>query len=423
MAADPHTLRHPLLRCAEQVHAAVDAAMDSDPGYLRVEDKRAALAVLAAARERVRALEVRLLASADDVAVATGARNVAAWAAAELRADYGQVVRGTRLGAALDRRWPVLGRAFLEGQVSETQAGVIVAALDALPDEVGPEVKARAEAHLVEQAADFGPRALRKLGERVLEVLAPDIAEEVEHRRLRAAERAARRDTRLTMHARGDGSTDLRIRIPQAAAQRLKVYLEAVTAPRRHNGEPVPDAEAGEVGRLPYARRLGEGFVALLERMPAQVLPQHGGTATAVMVMIPFDQLKADLSSAGVAQSGTGDTITAGEARRLACTAGIIPVVLGGRSEILDLGRTRRLFSGPQRKAMAIRDRRCRTEGCDIPAAWCEAHHAELPWARGGRTDLEHGVSLCSWHHHRAHDPRYRADRLSNGDYRFTRRT
>jgi hypothetical protein len=97
--------------------------------------------------------------------------------------------------------------------------------------------------------------------------------------------------------------------------------------------------------------------------------------------------------------------------------------VLGGESEVLDLGRSSRLFSPAQRKAMAVRDRRCRTEGCTVPAAWCEAHHATKPWAHGGLTNIADGVLLCAWHHHRAHDPRYDARRLPDGDYRFHRRT
>ncbi|MDX6360968.1 MAG: hypothetical protein QOH37_4022 [Nocardioidaceae bacterium] len=99
-------------------------------------------------------------------------------------------------------------------------------------------------------------------------------------------------------------------------------------------------------------------------------------------------------------------------------------MVLGGAGETLDLGRARRLFSPAQRKAMAIRDRCCRAEGCDIPAAWCEkAHHAHKPWSQGGRTDLAHGLLLCSIHPHRAHDDRYDDRRLPTGDVRFTRRT
>jgi len=123
------------------------------------------------------------------------------------------------------------------------------------------------------------------------------------------------------------------------------------------------------------------------------------------------------------AKLDTGEHISAGLARRIACEAGIIPAVLGGKSEVLDLGRSSRLFKRAQRKAMIIRDRECRAEGCTIPAAWCEAHHWRKPWAQGGRTDLDDGVLLCSWHHHRAHDPTYDSSRMPNGDVRFSRRT
>ena len=137
------------------------------------------------------------------------------------------------------------------------------------------------------------------------------------------------------------------------------------------------------------------------------------------MVTIDLQALADQLGVATV-----GDTpITADQARRLACTAGILPVVLGGESQVLNLGRSRRLFSPAQRKALALRDQTCRAEGCDIPAAWCEAHHAGTPWAAGGRTDLADGVLLCSWHHHRAHDHRYHSIRLPGGDLRFHRRT
>jgi hypothetical protein len=108
--------------------------------------------------------------------------------------------------------------------------------------------------------------------------------------------------------------------------------------------------------------------------------------------------------------------------RRLACTAGLVPVVLGGAGEILDLGREQRLYTPAQHKALVVRDRTCRAQGCDMPGTWCEAHHWRA-WSLGGRTDLANGVLLCSHHHHRVHDHRFTADRLPNGDVRFTRRT
>jgi hypothetical protein len=138
------------------------------------------------------------------------------------------------------------------------------------------------------------------------------------------------------------------------------------------------------------------------------------------VVSIDYDAL---CRGAGTAGLSTGGRLSATEVRRMACTANILPGVLGGAGEILDLGRSRRLFSPAQRKALAIRDRRCRAEDCDIPAAWCEAHHARDPWSKGGRTDLADGLLLCSFHHHRAHDKQWTTSRMGNGDVRYTRRT
>ena len=162
-------------------------------------------------------------------------------------------------------------------------------------------------------------------------------------------------------------------------ANRLKTYLDAYTSPRRV-------ALDSEVDQLPLPRRRGEAFCALLEHLPAKACPKHGGTATQVLVMIDYDTLMSQVG-AGVARDLHRRPITAGEARRLACTAGIIPSSWAGRAEILDQGRSTRLFKGPLRIALDVRDRRCRAEGCDIPAAWCEAHHDKDPWAESGHTD------------------------------------
>ena len=161
------------------------------------------------------------------------------------------------------------------------------------------------------------------------------------------------------------------------------------------------------------------------------------GTALA-MVLAPWGFVVTNTSYAWAIRNGGSDA-TGADALALAgdypimlrvgLVAGmlgcllLIPAVLGGKSEVLDLARTSRLFKPAQRKAMIIRDRECRAEGCTIPAAWCEAHHWRKPWAQGGTTDLADGVLLCGWHHHRAHDPKYDATRMPNGDFRFHRRT
>ena len=404
---------HPLLEAVRACEAAFDETRGVDPLYADGPTKQALLVELTRLSARVTALRAETLAVSADLAVETGARSAGTVLALETRTSHREASAAERLGVALRDRWTAVGDAVGTGRITWEQATVLVHCLDALPDDLDPELRAKAEAHLVSEAGHFEPAALRRLGRHVLEVIAPDIADAEQERALLAEERRARAATRLSFRPRGDGSTDLYARLPDHVASRLRVYLDAFTSPRRAG-------LGGDVDRLPLVRRRGEAFCALLEHVPADGLPTHGGTATSVTVMIDLDTLRSGL---GLAETSTGDTITAGEARRLACTAGILPAVLGGRGEVLDLGRSRRLFSHAQRKALAIRDRGCRAEGCEIPAAWCEAHHAAAPWSRQGRTDLKDGLLLCSFHHHRAHDAAMRTDRLPDGRVRFNRRT
>ena len=136
---------------------------------------------------------------------------------------------------------------------------------------------------------------------------------------------------------------------------------------------------------------------------------------------IDYGTLLEDLGRAGVAVTSTGDRISADEARRMACQAGIIPFVMSGRSVILDQGRRKRLFDHHQRAALNLRFQECTEVDCSIPAAWTEARH-KLPWAKGGRTDLDDGTLLCPFHHHRAHDPGWITRHHPNGTTTFTRR-
>ena len=103
-----------------------------------------------------------------------------------------------------------------------------------------------------------------------------------------------------------------------------------------------------------------------------------------------LDQLLADLDHAGVCTLDTGGRLSAAEARRLACTAGIIPVVLGGTSQVLDIGRRRRLHTEAMRIAMGVRDHGCTAEGCETPPGLCHAHH-DTPWSHGGGTSVDTG--------------------------------
>ena len=95
--------------------------------------------------------------------------------------------------------------------------------------------------------------------------------------------------------------------------------------------------------------------------------------------------------------------IDASTARRLACDAAVIPAVLNGRSEPLDIGRRTRTVPTALRRALVLRDRGCAFPGCTVPASWCDAHHRQH-WADGGATALPNLVLLCGVHHELIHN-------------------
>ena len=160
-------------------------------------------------------------------------------------------------------------------------------------ERVEQEVLAKAEAHLVAEAAHLGPRELRLLGRKILEVVAPDVYELEEGKALDVEERRARERTSLSLKTLGDGTTRIVIRVPDAVAGRLRTYLEAFTSPRHHG--------PGEADRIPAFRRLGSAFCSFLEAVDPRRLPVHGGDATTVIVTIPLEELRRDLSAAGLA--------------------------------------------------------------------------------------------------------------------------
>ncbi|WP_244928629.1 HNH endonuclease signature motif containing protein [Nocardioides sp. W7] len=412
---------HPILVATQVIDSALKSVADVNAAFMTTRDKGAALVELAALEDRVAELRLRVTADAGDVAEETGARDVGAWIAAATRRRRSDCAADLRLAVALADR-PVLAAALRDGQVNLGQARAIAGALADLPAAVDRCVVNEAETALVGYAARFDPIELRRLGGRILDVVAPEIAEGVEARQLADLEASAHQRMRLGMRSQGDGTTRISGLIPDASAARLATYLHAFTNPRRDDAHATEPAESR---RTPYGRQAARAFCQLLETLDPSRLPIHGGDATTLVITMSLDSLRGELGTATLGNAAPGDSvdrITADEARRLACTAKLVPVVLGGKGEVLDLGRSQRLFTRAQRRALALTDHECRADGCHIPAPWCEAHHRH-PWSAGGRTDLADGMLLCSHHHHRAHDPTYAADRLPDGGVRFHRRT
>ncbi|NDD97555.1 MAG: HNH endonuclease [Actinobacteria bacterium] len=98
-----------------------------------------------------------------------------------------------------------------------------------------------------------------------------------------------------------------------------------------------------------------------------------------------------------------GTDIPAETARRLACEADIIPVVLDGHSVPIDVGRAKRLATIHQRRALEAIHTTCAIPDCDVPYHRCQIHHIDY-WENGGRTDMSNQLPLCNKHHHAVHE-------------------
>ncbi len=111
-------------------------------------------------------------------------------------------------------------------------------------------------------------------------------------------------------------------------------------------------------------------------------------------------------------------------AERLACSGRIRTAVRGreegGRSDVLDLGRSHRLVTSRQCRAPKVRD----GDHCAYPVcrrrAGLEAHHVQH-WLYGGRTDLDNLIPLCKAHHLAHHKGEFSIRPLGRGRFRFHR--
>lgn len=389
---------HPLLTCVETVRSSLADTVNLDPIFLRTREKESALLALVEVAAAVAALQARLLAASDDVALEHGARDPATWLAGAVHGEYGRVRRSLELGRTL-LDLPALAEALARGRIDETKARIIVQALEDLPAQTPRAVMERAEVALVGEAARLSPRELQKAARHLEAVIDPQGAEEAEGKALVREERSAWEKTTLRITSRFDGTHRISGVIPDAAAHRLRTFLQAWTQPRKR---PVYD----DVRPVRSDQANGRAFCDLLESVNPSRTPDHGGDTTAIVVTIGLTELRRDLGAAALGGIDSDNRTSASEARRLACSAAIIPAILGGKSQVLDLGRSQRLFSPAQRKALRIKHATCQVDDCDVPSTWCEAHHVD-PWSHGGRTDLRDALLLCSHHHRRIHDQRF----------------
>jgi hypothetical protein len=151
-------------------------------------------------------------------------------------------------------------------------------------------------------------------------------------------------------------------------------------------------------------RPVGQRQAAALAEVCGYVLdhgdvPETGGSRPHLNVLIRLEDLQ---DRARAATLDFGGTLTPASLRMLACDAAVVPIVLNGAGQPLDVGRSTRVIPDGLRRAVTARDRGCAHPGCDRTPSWCEIHHV-LPWERGGHTKLDNLVMLCRQHHFLIH--------------------
>ncbi len=410
---------HPIGALVSRFEDDLKTLRDVPTWALDAEETRDLLVQVTRVEAQMTELRSRILAHGATVEVEadSGASSTANWWAHATRQTRATAHRKTKLAKALNSELHEPVRlALADGEILPDQAQVIIDAVTALPEDlVDDDLRAQAQATLIAEAARFDAKQLRILGHRILDVIAPEVGEAHEARQLAKEEREAAAAAVFKMHQDGHGKWHGKFTLPRLHGAMLKKALLAIAAPKHRaavDGQaPEPDA--------PTAQKMGRAFMEYIERYPTKKIPKSGGLNATVVVLIDVDAFMGGLKAA---QLDTGERISPGLARRLACEAGIIPAVLGGHSQVLDLGRKRRFHSEAQRIALIIQQGGCTVEGCDRPASQCHVHH-DNAWADGGTTDLDNGRLICGYHHTRVHDPTYTQTLLPNGDIRLHRRT
>jgi hypothetical protein len=263
------------------------------------------------------------------------------------------------------------------------------------------EVAAAAEAALLKFASDYAPAALRRLGARILDHVAPQVADRLDAVALERAERRAWCERGLTLSAPISGLVRVGGHLTVEDAAIVSAAMDPLTRPNPDNcsGPGRPDHDEAADLRSPAQRRADALVEVCRLALRTGDLPDSGGEPPQLAVTVAYDPLTRAL---GVGRLDTGDRLSPAAVRRIACDAHLLPVVLSGAGQVLDAGRTRRLATGPLRRALVVRDRGCTFPTCDRPPRWCDGHHV-VPWTAGGPTRPDNLVLVCRRHHRLLH--------------------
>lgn len=187
--------------------------------------------------------------------------------------------------------------------------------------------------------------------------------------------------------------------------------VERITASGQRSAQPAPTPTSEAVTLFPVPTpdaattdaAVGDDAVdAAVDAGRAEVVTAE---APDVVVLIDWAALSGAAEDAGLLSETLGGVdLPVATVRRLCCQARILPMVLNGAGVTLDVGRSSRLATPDQRRALAAMYATCAVPGCDVGFERCKIHHTR-EWLRDqGPTDLGVLVPLCDRHHHLVHE-------------------
>ena len=380
---------HPATRAVAAMNAALDDFAEASLWSMSIHEVAAVVIAAEKLANRLDSVKVAVVAQAEKSLVRTlgGAKTTHGWLHTAADVPKWQGHARLQLAHALESR-PVTAAAFAAGQITMDAAAAVCAAIQALPPSVPAVMSSEVEEILLATARQEGSRAVTRRAMEITYRFAPEVLDEQE-----AAARAARF---LTLTSRPDGSVTLRGQLDKEAGALAQAVLGPLAAPNPAT-DGIPDLR--DTGA-----RYADAFIQLCQLATPQ-LPQVRGERPNVAITMSLESLQAKTTGATGCAPGmldTGIAMSIEAVRRVLCDANVIPIVLGGRAEPLDIGRATRAIPTGIRRALIARDSGCAFPGCDRPPSWCDAHHV-THWSAGGPTALCNLCLLCSHHHDTVH--------------------
>jgi len=379
-----------------QLEAAVEAALARDLRGVADSDRCNELERMIELGEQLStaiAHGVHVLDEEDTTLPSTG-RSTWSWLVEEQHLNPREASRLRRLGRLLPA-YPNVDEGLRTRRFSVAHAQVILRVLRTVPSEFTDIV----EKCLLELAEQMTPKELEAEAEKLLVACGVESSSDAEQKRLTSRG--------LTIAPVLDGMRHIQGLVTPEVAEGLELIFGQLAQ------------LAGVEDDRSQAQRQHDALGELINHYLSHgEMSDVNGERPRIVVTINWEALERDLRDAW-GRLPSGAVIGPATARRLACDAEILPIVLGANSAVLDIAnKTQRCFThSVKRAAWNEQHGRCAFRGCRRKPVEC--HHITW-WTHGGLSTLDNAAWLCAFHHWLVHDGGWTMRRDPERSFVFT---